>query len=121
MKIIRNIFCCLIPIFCVIALFLKLNGVNHIEFNDDYYRFMSSVLQNSEFFQFEIPNIPEIPEIGNGFLDAITGFLNGLTSVINILSTLVNVVIKMLSFFLGMFKTIIEQIENIFLHEAVLV
>lgn len=121
MRIIRNIFCCLIPIFCVIALFLKLNGIDHIEFDEKYYNFMSSVLQNSSMFTFEIPDIPEIPSIGNGFIDAITGFLNGLTSVINILSTLVNVVIKVLSFFLGMFKTIIEQLKNLFIGEVALV
>lgn len=120
MRIIRNIFCCLIPIFCVIALFLKLNGIDHIEFDDKYYNFMSSVLQNSTFFQFEIPNIPEIPEIGNGFVDALVGFLNGITSVINILSTILNVVIKMLSFFLGMFKTIIERLKDLFIGEVVL-
>lgn len=116
MKIISKIFCIAIPLFAVIALFLRLNGIEHLEFNNDYYRFMSNVLQNSEIFQMEIPEIPDIPLIGNGFLDAIIGFINGLTSVINILIVMLNVVIKMLSFILGLVKTIIESIKDIFIN-----
>lgn len=115
MRILKSIFCVAIPLFCVIALFLKLNGVDHIEFGDGYYRFMSNVLQNSVAFKMEIPNIPEIPPIGNGFLDLLVGFINGLISIINILIIMVNVVIKLLSFILGLAKTIIDSLKDIFI------
>lgn len=120
MRIIRNIAVCLLPIFCVLALFLKLNGIDHIDFNDDYYCFMLNVLQNSSIFKFEIPQIPEIPQIGNNFLDFVIGFLNGLSAVINILSSIVNVLIKLVTFLLGLLKTIIDGIEQIFLGRVVL-
>lgn len=115
MKLLKNIFCIAIPLFCVIALFLKLYGVDRIEFGDGYYRFMSNVLQNSVSFQMEIPSIPEIPPIGNGFIDILVGFINGLISIINILIIMVNVVIKLLSFILGLTKTIIDSLKSIFL------
>lgn len=119
MKVLKAIFCTAIPLFCVIALFLKLNGVDHIEFGDGYYRFMSNVLQNSVAFKMEIPSIPEIPAIGNGFLDLLVGFINGLISIINILIIMVNVVIKLLSFILGLAKTIIDSLKDIFITSLV--
>lgn len=115
MRILKNIFVCAIPVFCVLALFLKLNGIDHVDFSDEYYRFMSTVLQNSQKFTFAIPNIPEIPQLGNGFVDMLVGFINGLISIVNILSTIVNVIIKLLSFILGMFESIINAIRDIFL------
>lgn len=117
MRILKNIVICAIPIFCVLALFLKLNGIDHVEFTDDYYKFMSSVIQNSAKFTMEIPNIPPIPELGNGFLDLLAGFINGLIGIINILSMMINVVIKMLGFILGTFESIINGIKRYFLGE----
>lgn len=109
---IKKIVCIAIPLFCVIALFLKLSGVDHIEFNKDYYDFMASILQRSEKFTFAIPNIPEIPTINNGFVDAIIGFVNGLASVINILSTILNVCIKILAFILGLIEAAIDGLKG---------
>lgn len=109
---IKKIFCFLIPTFCIIALFLKLSGVNHIEFGEDYYRFMSSILQRSDKFTFAIPNIPQIPTINNGFVDALIGFVNGLASVINVVTTLFNVVLKVLAFILGFMEAAIEGIKQ---------
>lgn len=118
MKLLKTIFCAAIPFFCVIALWLKLNGVDHIEFGDGYYRFMSQVLQNSVAFQIEIPSIPELPPIGNGFLDIMIGFVNGLISIINIIIIMFNVVIKLLSFILGLATTIIDSIKSIFIENT---
>lgn len=110
---IKKIVCIAIPLFCVIALFLKLSGVNHVEFNKDYYNFMVSILQRSEKFTFAIPNIPEIPTIGNGFADVLIGFVNGLSSVINVLSTIFNVSVKVLSFILGLLEAAIDGLKEL--------
>ena len=109
---IKKIVCIAIPLFCVIALFLKLSGVDHVEFNNDYYNFMASILQRSQKFTFAIPNIPEIPTINNGFVDALIGFVNGLSSVINIISTVLNVCIKVLAFILGLLEAAIDGLKG---------
>ena len=109
---IKKIVCITIPLFCVIALFLKLSGVDHVEFNEDYYRFMASILQRSEKFTFAIPNIPQIPTINNGFVDALIGFVNGLASVINVISTILNVCLKVLAFIIGLLEAAIDGLKQ---------
>ena len=101
---------------CLIAFFLSLYGVTHIQFGNDYYTFMGQVSSTYESWAFEIPDIPKIPEIDKGDYDKgglilavlikianfFVKFVNIITTIINIITSILNIVIQVIQFILSL-------------------
>lgn len=102
----------------LIAVFLKLNGVDNVGFDDTYYKFMQSVLQRTNAFSFAIPDIPLIPSLATvgGFWDIVNvlvTFANGIINLLNLLVTLLNVLLSVLQFIVGFVIEVINQLRNL--------
>ena len=98
----------------VIALILSFVGVTKVDFGSQYMDFMRGVSMRLDSWSFEIPRIPDIPQIdssSSGFLEAINvivKILNGFVTVINVLIMVVNVAIKLIQFLLTLIYCIID-------------
>lgn len=102
-----HLFGFLFPVYLIGAIVLKINGVSSEEVVLDLQKFLNEVaFYTSEHkLNFEIPDIPKIPEISNasGFLGAV----NFIVYVLNSLVGLINLCIWLLNQLLGIVETFI--------------
>ena len=109
---IKKVFLWLIPVCAIIALVFYGFGVKHIEFGDSYYRFFQGVLQIENQLEIQIPNIPSIPPIENGFVDVLIGFINGITTIINVLINIMNISIQILLFLFSIIVNVVMILSD---------
>lgn len=104
--------------FCLlVAIPLSLAGVQKIELGNDYYTFIATVSRNAEAVNFEIPNIPMIPETsgfaGANVLNVLAGFVNFLSNILNFVVQVLNFVIKLFIFLFFLFKELFGFIDRL--------
>ena len=99
----------------IIALFLALNGVQHIGIGEDYYSFMKSVSRDFENFKIEIPNIPKIPTITKKYNDSEWAIINAIFTIINVIINFFNGVISVLNVTILIFNIVLQVLEFIVL------
>lgn len=109
----------------IIALVLSFVGISKVEFGTQYMDFMRGVSMRLDSWSFQIPRIPDIPQIDSssgGFLDAINvivKILNGFVTVINVLILIVNVVIKLVQFLLTIVYCVIDFRDTMALNSII--
>lgn len=100
---------------CILAFFLATIGVTQIEFGDSYYSWLKSVQHIYDSWNFEVPNIPDVPTIPlqesdtKGvilkvlvkFVNFFVKFVNILVSIINVLVFIINIVIHVIQFIIS--------------------
>lgn len=98
--------------FLLIALVLKIGGINKVEFNDSYYSFFQKINGMYSTWRLDIPNIPQLPSMVNtgGFvliLNAFISFANGIVTIVNIVVLTVNFLINVIQFILTIFSSVV--------------
>ncbi len=111
----------MIPFFMFIALFLKLNGVDQVQFTDQYYTFMRGIAIRSANLNVQIPNIPLIPQlnVGGGWWEVLSfliAFVNSLSSIFNVLINLINILLSILIFIMFMLVEGVNSLKQIFIN-----
>ena len=104
--------------FCLlVAIPLSLAGVQKIELGNDYYTFIATVARNAEAVNFEIPNIPMIPETtgfaGATILNVLVQFVNFLSNILNFVIQVLNFIIKLFIFLFYLFKELFSFIDRL--------
>lgn len=117
----KRILLFLIPLFLFLALFLKLNGVDRVEFTSQYYEFMRGIAIRTSQLNVQIPNIPLIPalQVGGGWWEVLSfliGFANSIASVVNVIVSVLNIVLNILTFLIFMIIEGVNSLRSIFIN-----
>lgn len=115
MSVFKKVILFIVPLFLMVAIILKANGIDQLTFDDKYWKFASSILQVKKTLTLQLPNIPMIPKIDNNFLDVVFGFINALSNIINIFVMLINIVLEEIAFVIGFITSIINGIKDFFM------
>jgi len=113
---------------CIIAFFLALVGVQHINFDDSYYSFIRNVSLSFDRWKIEIPDIPKINDIqassynsNGGILEVLIRIGNFFVKFINIISTILNVIINVVNIVIQLIQfvlTVIYQCKDFINRQA---
>ena len=96
----------------ILALFLALKGVQHVDFGNTYWLFLRDVTSSYNSWKLEIPDIPKVPKIAGGtfsekglilavlisIANFFVDFVNALIAVINFGNTIINICIQIIQF-----------------------
>lgn len=118
MSVFKKVVLFVVPLFLMIAIILKANGIDTLTFDDKYWKFASGILQIKKTLTLQLPNIPMIPKIDNTFLDVVFGFINALSNIINIFVMLINIVLEELAFIVSFLANVINGIKDYFMNGA---
>lgn len=96
--------------FMFLALVLHFAGIEKVEFDASYYRFMSMVNERLSQWRFEIPSIPyiDIPDTGNVIFDTIWDVSFALP---NAISMLVNSLVWGINYIIGLIQYVLTIIS----------
>lgn len=96
---------------CILAFFLSIAGVQHIQFGDSYYSFLRSVSVSFNSWKLEIPDIPSINKISIGDYDKSGLILSVLIKIANFFVSVVNSIILLINFVINILNIVVQIIQ----------
>lgn len=107
---IKKIVGCTFFLAFIIAVFLYLGGFRFpIHVSKDFLIFMTNVERRTDEVAFQIPAIPQIPDMGNDFIDALAGIVNMMSALVNLLTFMINYTIT----FVTALVILVQEVGNL--------